>query len=353
MSLPLFGSRDKTLLGVDIGTSSLKMVELSSSGGALKVVSAGSATIPPDLIQEGRISDSVALANVIRKAMAASRTKTKNVAFSVPGSAVITRVIDMPAGLTDDELEIQLLLEAEQYIPYSLDEVAIDFTILGSNEEGDQVQVLLAACRKDTVDSLVEVAESAELTPKIVDVEPFCLERAYPLIADQLEEDNDSLIAVVDIGAVHMRFNVLDRGKTVYNREELFGAGQLTDEIQRRYGLSKEEAGVAQIEGGLPVDYEEEVLEPFRASLVQQVSRALQFFYSSTTYNHVDCLVLAGGVVADERLAALTEEKIEVSVMAANPFANMAIDDRVNERVLDVAAPAMLIATGLAMRGLS
>lgn len=352
MNLP-FGSRDKTLLGVDIGTSSLKMVELASTSGGLKVISAGAASIPPDLIQEGRISDAVALANVVRKAMATSRTKTKNVAFSVPGSSVITRVIDMPAGLSEDELEIQLLMEAEQYIPYSLDEVAVDFTILGSNEEGDQVQVLLAACRKDTVDSLVEVAESAELSPKIVDVEPFCLERAYPLIADQLEEDSDSLIAVVDIGAVHMRFNVLDRGKTVYNREELFGAGQLTDEIQRRYGLSREEASIAQIEGGLPVDYEEEVLEPFRSSLVQQVSRALQFFYSSTTYNHIDCLVLAGGVVSDDRLPAMTEDKIEVPVMAANPFANMAVDDKVSDRVLSSVAPAMLIATGLAMRGLS
>eukprot|EP00903_Cladosiphon_okamuranus_P004504 g4502.t1 len=285
--------------------------------------------------------------------MATARTKTKNIAFSVPGSAVITRVIDMPAGLNEDELEIQLLMEAEQYIPYSLDEVAVDFTILGTNEDGDQVQVLLAACRKDMVDSLVEVAESAELVPKIVDVEPFCLERAYPLIADQLEEDNDSLIAVVDIGAVHMRFNVLDRGKTVYNREELFGAGQLTDEIQRRYGLSREEASIAQVEGGLPVDYEEEVLEPFRSSLVQQVSRALQFFYSSTTYNHVDCLVLAGGVVSDERLTSMTEDKIEVPVMAANPFANMDLGDKVSDRVLENSAPAMLVATGLAMRGLS
>lgn len=353
MNLPFFGSREKALLGIDIGTSSLKIVELTSSSNGYRVSSAGAAAIPPDLIQEGRISDSVALANIVRKAIASARTKTKNVAFSVPGSAVITRVIDMPAGLSEDELEIQLLLEAEQYIPYSLDEVAIDFTTVGTSEDGDQVQVLLAACRKDTVDSLVEVAESAELNAKIVDVEPFCLERAYPLIVDQLEEDSDSLIAVVDIGAVHMRFNVLDRGKTVYNREELFGAGQLTDEIQRRYGLSREEASVAQVEGGLPVDYEEEVLEPFRTSLVQQVSRALQFFYSSTTYNHVDCLVLAGGVVSDDRLAVMTEDKIEVPVMAANPFANMALDDRVSSRVLDTASPAMLIATGLAMRGLS
>ena len=353
MNLPIFGSRDNTLLGIDIGTSSLKVVELSSSGRSMKVVSAGSAMLPPDLIQDGKISDSAALGNILRKAMASSRTKAKNVAFSVPGSAVITRVIDMPAGLSDDELEIQLLMEAEQYIPYSLDEVAVDFTTLGTNEEGDQVQVLLAACRKDTVDSLVEVAESADLKAKIVDVETFCLERAYPLIAEQFEGDSDSLIAVVDIGAVHMRFNVLDRGKIVYSREEMFGAGQLTDEIQRRYGLSKEEAGVAQVEGGLPVDYEEEVLEPFRSSLVQQVNRALQFFYSSTTYNHVDCLVLAGGVVSDDRLASMTEAKIEVPVLAANPFVNMRVDDKVNGRVLDAAAPAMLIATGLAMRGLS
>jgi len=347
MSLPFFGSKDKTLLGVDIGTSSLKMVELASTSRGLKLVAAVSADIPPDLMQEGKISDPTALSNVLRKAVASSRSKTKNVAFSVPGSAVITRILDMPTGLNEEEMEVQLLMEAEQYIPYSLDEVAVDFNVLGAKDDSDQVQVLLAACRKDSIDALVDVAEAAELTPKIVDVGPFCLERAYPLIADQLEEDSDGIIACVDIGAVHMRFNVLERGKTVYSREELFGSGQLTDEIQRRYGLSRQESSEAQSSGGLPPDYEEEVLSPFRSSLVQQVSRALQFFYSSTTYNHVDCVVLGGGILADESLVQLTEDKIEVPVMAANPFANMDVDNKINSDALRATAPSMLVATVL------
>ena len=353
MSLPFFGSKDKALLGVDIGTSTLKVVELTSTSRGLKLVSAVSSDIPPDIIQEGKISDSTALSNVLRKAVASSRSKTKNVAFSVPGSAVITRILDMPSGLNEDEMEMQLLMEAEQYIPYSLDEVAVDFNVLGSKDDEDQVQVLLAACRKDSIDALVDVAEAAELTPKVVDVAPFCLERVYPLIADQLEEESDGIIAVVDIGAVHMRFNVLERGKTVYSREELFGAGQLTDEIQRRYGLSRQESSEAQASGGLPPDYEDEVLSPFRSTLVQQVSRALQFFYSSTTYNHVNCVVLGGGVLADEKLVALTEDKIEVPVMAANPFANMDVDSKLKKEMLNAKAPAMLVATGLAMRGIS
>lgn len=349
----LIGAGSTAVLGVDIGSSTLKLVELESSSKGLKVVAAQVQPIPAGVIKEGKIDDVPAMAETLQRAVVASRTKTKNVAFAVPSSAVITRVVEMPGDLSDDELEMQLLLEAEQYIPYSLEEVALDFTKMSVSEDGQQAQVLIAASRKEAIEELVEVAEIAELKPKIIDVEPFCLERVYPLIAEQMEEDNDSLIAIVDIGARTLRFNVLDQGSTVYSREEMFGSNQVSEEVQRRYGLSAEEANAAQAEGGLPADFESEVLAPFHESLVQQISRSLQFFYSSSSYNHVDCMVLAGGVVADSSLAELAESKIELPVIAGNPFTHMEKGEKIGGEKLSSTAPLMLIAAGLALRGIS
>lgn len=352
VNIPFLTKGNNTVLGIDIGTSSIKLVELESGSKGLRLVTAHVAPLTPGIIKEGKIEDVTAMAEVLRRAVVNARTKTKTVAYAVPGSAVITRVIDMPGDLSEDELEMQLLLEAEQYIPYSLEEVALDFTQMGISDDGQQAKVLIAASRKETVESLVEVSEIAELRPKIIDVEPFCLERVYPLIAEQMEEDSDSLIAVVDIGANTLRFNVLDTGSTVYSREEMFGTSQLTEEVQRRYGLSAEEANVAQSEGGLPADYEEEVFAPFRESLIQQISRSLQFFYSSSSYNHVDCVVLSGGVIADAMIVELAESKLEIPVIGGNPFTQMELGERINESNLPAMAPSMLVATGLALRGL-
>jgi len=353
MNIPFLSSGTTSVIGVDIGTTTLKLIELESSVKGVRVVSAHVTPMTAGLMKEGKIEDIPGVAEALKRAIVKSRSKTKAIAFAVSGSSVITRVIEMPADLSEDEMEMQLLLEAEQYIPYSLDEVALDFTQLGVSEDGQQAKILIAASRKESVDNLVEVAEIAELKPKIIDVEPFCLERVYPLIAEQMEEDHDSLIAVVDIGATMLRFNVLDTGSTVYSREEAFGTNQLTEEIQRRYGLSVEEAGAAQMDGGLPADFEEEVLAPFRESLIQQISRSLQFFYSSSTYNHVDCIVLAGGVVADTSLVQLAETKIELPVFGGNPFTQMDVGERVDKKALTASASSMLIATGLALRGIS
>lgn len=356
MNIPFLDSLtggSSAILGIDIGSSSIKLVELESSSKGLKVVAAHASPVTPGLIKEGKIEDAPALAEVLRRAVVNSRSKTKTVAFAVPGSAVITRVVDMPGDLSEDELEMQLLLEAEQYIPYSLDEVALDFTQLGVSDDGQQAKVLIAASRKETVEALVEVSEIAELKPKIIDVEPFCLERVYPLIAEQMEEDSDSLIAVVDVGATTLRFNVLETGNTVYSREEAFGTSQLTEEVQRRYGLSAEEANIAQAEGGLPSDFEEEVFAPFRESLIQQISRSLQFFYSSSSYNHVDCVVLSGGVIADSEIVQLAEAKLELPVIGGNPFTQMEVGEKVSQSSLSSIGPSMLVATGLALRGIS
>ncbi len=262
-----------------------------------------------------------------------------------------TKIIEMPEDLNDQAMELQINMEADQYIPYPLEEVALDFQVLGPSETSDgQVDVLLAACRQENVESRQQVIEDAGLHTRIIDVEVFALERAFKLIAEQMEDIEEQVVAIADIGATMLTLSVLVDGKTVYTREQLFGGRQVTEEIQRRYGLSMEEAGMAKKQGGLPEDYESEILEPFREALIQQISRSLQFFFSSSQYNFVDQLVLAGGVAAMEGLAEEVEQKLGIPCKVANPFANMEISNKVNAVALTNDAPAMMLAVGLALR---
>ena len=351
--LGLFGKRKPTqMLGVDISSTTVKLIELSTSGERLRVESYAVISLPQDAVVEKNISNIEEVANGVRNVHAQARTKNKLVVAAVAGSSVITKILSMPAGLKDDDLETQLTLEADQYIPYPLDEVAIDFEEQGpTSGRDDMVDVLLAACRRETIDARFDAIELAGLMPKVIDVEAYALERAFALIKSQADIDDRSTVAIVDIGATMTTLSVLHRGSTVYTREQLFGGKQLTDEIMRRYGLPLEEAGLAKKQGGLPDDYDTDVLDPFREAVVQQVSRSLQFFFSSTDFNGVDCIFLAGGVAAMDGLTELIAERLSTPTLVANPFADMAISPKVNAVALNSDASAMLIACGLALRG--
>jgi len=348
----LFGKKSSTVLGVDISSSSVKILELSQQGDRYRVESYAVEPLPPNAVVEKNITDVEAVGEAVRRVVAKSRTKVRQAAVAVSGSAVITKVIQMPEGMNEFELEDQIALEADQYIPFPLDEVAIDFEVQGPSEtRPGQVDVLLAACRKENVDVREDALEIGGLTARVVDVEAYALERAYTLIEPQLgAQDEDLLVAVVDIGATMTTLSVLSSGQTVYTREQIFGGKQLTEEIQRRYGLSFEEAGLAKKQGGLPDDYELEVLSPFREAVVQQVARALQFFFGASQYNTVDYVVLAGGTASVQGLTEMVEEKTGTPTLVANPFADMSVDSRVNASALRNDAPSLMIACGLAMR---
>jgi len=340
------------VLGVDISSSSVKLLELSKHGDRYRVESYAVEPLPADAVVEKNITNVEAVGEVLKRVVSKSRTSVKNVAVAVSGSAVITKVIQMDSGMNEFEMEDQIALEADQYIPYPLDEVAIDFEVQGPSEDNpERVDVLLAACRKENVDVREDVMEIADLNTKVVDVEAYALERAYALIEPQLDSQGEELIvAVVDIGATMTTLSVLAEGQTVYTREQIFGGKQLTEEIQRRYGLSVEEAGLAKKQGGLPDDYEDEVLMPFREAVVQQVARALQFFFGASQYNVVDYVVLAGGTSSIQGLTEMVEEKTGTPTLVANPFANMSVGSRVNASALGNDAPSLMIACGLAMR---
>lgn len=349
----LGSNKPRSLLGLDITSSAVKLLEISRSGDDYKVESYMVRPLPPNTVVEKNIADVDVLAETIRAVVSGAKAKARDAAVAVSGSSVITKVIEMPAGLSDQAMETQIALEADQYIPYPLDEVALDFEEIGPTEGNDElVDVLLAACRRENVDSRAEALELAGLTPKVVDVEVFAVERAFELLLNQMDGATDQVVAIADVGATMLTLSVLVDGKTVYTREQLFGGKQVTEEIQRRYGLSVEEAGAAKKEGGLPEDYVAEVLEPFKEALIQQISRSLQFFFSSSQYNYVDQLIMAGGVSAMDGLRVEVEEKLGLPTIIANPFADMAISNRVKGEALSNDAPAMLIVAGLALRGL-
>jgi type IV pilus assembly protein PilM len=350
--LRFFKRKGAAVLGLDISSTAVKLLELGQSGSRYRVESYAVVPLPPHAVVEKSIADVEAVGSAIEKAVKRSGTRLKHAAVAVAGSAVITKVISMPASLSESDMESQIRLEADQYIPYPMEEVNLDFQILGPSEKKpDTMDVLLAASRSENVDVRVAAVELGGLTPKIVDVEAFAMETAFGLIGLQLpDEGKDKIIAVADIGATMTTLNVLHDFKIIYTREQVFGGKQLTEEIQRRYGLSYEEAGMAKKQGGLPDNYGPEVLEPFKEAMAQQVSRSLQFFFSSSQYNNVDHIVLAGGCASIYDIDELITEKIGTTTSIANPFANMALSSRVKPHALSGDAPSLMIACGLAMR---
>ena len=351
MLASLFNKKSKALIGVDISSTSVKVLELSRNNGRYQVEAYAAEPLPPNAIVEQAISNDEAVGEAIRKAIGRSRSSAKRAAIAVAGSAVITKTVQMSGKLNDDEMDLQIRAEADQYIPYLLEEVALDWEVQGESDQvGDMVNVLLAACRSETVERRKDAVEYANLEAGVVDVEAFCTERAFELLQDQLDGEDIETVAVLDIGATMTTLSVLHEGKSIYTREQLFGGRQLTEDIMRRYGLTEEEALRSKLEGGLPDDYESEILEPFRKAVVQQVSRSLQFFYSSSQFNDVDFIVLAGGTSAIPMLAEHVEEDLGVATVIANPFVNMTLSQKVNANMLANDAPSLMIACGLAMR---
>ncbi len=343
------------MLGLDISSTSVKLLELSRSGGNYRVEGYGVEPLPENAVVEKSISDVEGVGEAIARLIDRCKTKVKFAAVAVAGSAVITKTIEMPASLSADEMENQIEVEADQYIPYPLDEVALDFEVQGpSPRSEDQVEVLLAASRKENVEMREAALELGGLKAKVVDIESHCMQRAFELVrADFTEEgaeEEDQIVAIIDIGATMTTLSVITGAGAPYTREQLFGGKQLTEEIQRRYSLSVEEAGLAKKQGGLPDDYETEVLVPFKEAVIQQVTRSLQFFYSSSAYDDVDHIILAGGTSSIEGLAGMVAAKLGTPCSIANPFAKMSLSSKVNEGNLGNDAPALMIACGLALR---
>lgn len=349
----LLNPKVRALLGLDISSSAVKMVELSASGkDGYRVERYAIEVLPKDAVADGNIANLEGVIESVRRAWKRLGTTTRNVAMALPGSAVITKKIIVPSGLRDDELEAQVESEANQYIPFAIDEVNLDYQVLGpAPAVPDELEVLIAASKKEKVEDRVAVADAAGLKAVVVDVESFATLAAFELIQRQLPGAGNNLtVALIDIGASVMNLSVLRNGQQVYTREQAFGGSQLTQDIARHYGMSYEEAETAKRAGELPEGYEMELLNPFMENLALEVSRALQFFFTSTQYNRVDHIVLAGGCAVIPGIEEVVATRTQVNTLIANPFADMTLSDRVRSKSLLGDASALMVACGLALR---
>lgn len=341
------------LMGIDVSTSSVKVVELNQTkNGDWVVERCAMEPLEKDWVKDGTIEKFDEVADALKRVIRKSGSKTKAAAMALPASTVITKRILLPAGLSEDEMEIQVESEANQYIPFSLDEVSLDYCVIGPNANSPtDVDVLIAASRKEKVQDRQGLAEAAGLKPVILDIESYASRMAADrLISMMADAGKDKLVALVEIGSNTTAMQVLLNGDVVYEREQAFGGAQLTQMIARQYGFSIEEAETKKRAGDLPEDYEEAVLPQFRTNLAQEIMRALQFFFTSTPNTRVDVILLAGGSAAIKGLVEEVKAQSEFECAVANPFEGMTLSSHIRANKLNKESASYLTATGLALR---
>jgi type IV pilus assembly protein PilM len=349
----MFASRSKPLAGLDITTSSIKLIELVPSGKGYRVECYAAEPSPPNSITEKSIVDAEAVGEAVRRAVKRSSTRATEVAIAISGDAAITKVIQMPRNLNENDMETRVEVQADQYIPFPMEEVSFDFEIIGeSATDPDMVDVLLVATRTENVDQRRAAVEAAGLTARVVDVEPFALENACNLMTHQMPDGGmDHQVTVVDFGASTTTFSVLQDLRVAYTRDFNFGGQQLTEEIMRVYGLSLEDADHAKKQGGLPSNYQPEVLDPFIDDMTQQVSRSLQFFLASGGgREQPDQILVCGGCANISGVADLIASKVGIPTEVGDPLGQMKISARSRSQGVSEDATALLTACGLALR---
>ncbi len=347
------GSRRRPLIGLDITTSSVKLIELVESGGQYRVEAYAAEPTPHNAVNEKAIVDANAVSEAIRRAVKRSGVRNKECAVAISGDAAITKAIPMPRALSESELEQQVELQADQYIPFPMEEVSYDFQVLGPSEKDPEMQdVLLVATRTDNVEQRAAAVTAAGLVPKLVDVESFALENACRLMTHQMPDGGiQRTIAVVDVGASSTTFSILRDLHIIYTRDFAFGGQQLTEEIMRTYGLSMEEAGRAKKEGGLPSNYQPEVLDPFIDDMTQQVSRSLQFYLASGSgRTQPEQILICGGCANIPGVAEVIASRVGIPAERGDPLGQMRISSKAKALGVTRDATALLTACGLALR---
>ena len=347
--MKLFSSKSRAVVGVDIGTHSIKVVELSGSAANPRVVAWGVAPLPSDAFTENAITNVDAVSDVLSSVLVKSGVKGSDVAIAISSSHAITKVLSMPADLKDSDLEEQINIEALHFIPYPIDEVNLDYEVMGKSANSDEENdVLLVACRRTIVDNYIDSVESAGLELKYVDIDTYALERVYRS-QNNLGSNSNEPVAIFDIGTNNSHLMVVNNSGVIYSRHQNFGANQIVKLIRKEYGVSAEEAQEILVSAEPPGDFVQAVQEPFVEMLQQEVSRALQFFYSSSSFSNIDSVVLSGACCALEGLAGDLEVKMRAKVATLDPVANATV--QTNREAVKKVAPSLSIAYGLALRG--
>lgn len=353
--LSIFGIDTDPIVGIDIGSTSVKLLHLEKKGEQLRVEAYGIVPLEPGVVVEKAILNRDVVISALKELISKTNIETRKVCVAVPNSVSITRVVQMNADLSDREIGAEIEMEADRYIPYPLEEVNLDYEIIGPVENNAElVNVMLAVSKHENVESLVDLMNDSGLTPSIVDIDSFAMERAFGLVERQIPKGaKNKIVALIDIGATVTTLNIIKNHRVIYTREQSFGGQQLIDEIQNRYGLTYDEAMLAKKYDDLPEDFYLEVLEPFKQTIAQQVSRACQFFFSSGDYSEVDYVVLTGGISTVPGLDHIVQEKIQAKTLLANPFANVLLNEHINEEVFENDLPVLMSACGLALRNLT
>ena len=349
----LFGGAQGPLVGLDISTSSVRMVELSDAGkDGLRLERYASEPLPRGAVADGNIENMEQVVEAVRRLVKKSGTRAKHVALGMPPASVITKKIVLPAGMTEGQLEVQVESEAAQYIPFALDEVSLDFDVIGpvANSTED-IEVMLAAARREKVEDRVAIAESAGLKASVMDIESYAARAALDRVTAQLPDGGaGQVIALFQIGAVSTQISVMLDGATIYEREQPFGGNSLTQDIVRSYGLAFEEAEARKKAGDLPENYQSDVLGPWLEGAALEVTRAIQFFFTSTPFTKIDQIFLAGGCALLPGLLEMIASRTRISSAVISPFKGMQLASGLREQALRSDAPAYLVACGLAMR---
>ena len=346
----VFNKKTATLVGVDIGSSSVKLVVLSREKRTIFLDSYAVVGLPASAIVDGHVQELGVVAEAIEKGVKICGSKLDSAITGVPSSAVIIKHLDISNAFSEAELEDQIKIEADQFIPYPLDEVAIDFEVQGPHSTNPELnRILLVACRNNDVIQREASVNSAGLNCRVVDVDTFAIERLLSYLNRESVE-SDELVASVDIGASTMTINVMHQGAIIYNREQGFGSNELTNSIHIQCGMSVEEVEQSFRLNEISLEIEAMLIEPFRDTVVQQISRALQFYYSSNVQNQLSKIYLSGGCSSIKGLVELLEEELGITVVLTNPFSTMQVQAKINKERLNKDAPVLAKACGLALR---
>ena len=338
------------LIGIDFGSHSIKALAISKGGGTFQIDAVAEAPIAKGLIVDNHFQDITKLTQVIKQIRKNFPASYKNAAIAVTGADVITKVIPMSAGLSDLELEAQVELEAENSIPFPLDEIFLDFEVISPNENNKELNdVLVSAARKETVLSQVDCVEAAGLTTKVVDVASHALARACELLFTR--EDYDKGIAVVDIGASQMMLNILHQGQVIFSRFKNHGGAICTQMMADHYGFKFNEAEKIKIEHNWPVDCDVDVVAPFVNMTINHLRYDLRMFTNAPDNIKVEKLILTGGCQLLPELASQLSEELDLDVEIADPFIGFEYKNESDKILLHEVGAKYMIALGLALRG--
>jgi type IV pilus assembly protein PilM len=344
-----FGKK-KDIVGLDIGSSSIKVVELSETNRGYQLVHCAMAPIPPEAIVDGSLMDSVVIVDTIRDLIKGFKIKTKEVVTSVSGHSVIVKKISLPV-ITEDELAESIQWEAERYIPFDASDVNIDFQILGANEESNELMdVVLVAAKKDIINDYLSVLLEAGLTPVIIDIDAFALENMYQA---NYSMKMGEIIGLVDIGANVMNINIMNDGVSAFTRDVFKGGSSITEEIQKHLHVDHEEAEGLKV--GSKIDDNKQsairnILKTASDDFASEVAQSMDYFQKTFNQN-LDKLFISGGCSKIEGLSKVIEAQINVPVEVIDPFQNVEITkkDLTLEYINDI-SPQMAVGVGLALR---